>query len=78
MLGFFNKIEVTEPARNLRQIGPTTVIDLNTIKAIYRKDNLLVIRFGGIGYIELYKSDLFYSMEETAKKLMKELDVSKL
>lgn len=79
MLSFFNRIEVTEPARNLRQIGPTTAIDLNTIKAVYKKDHsTLVIRFGSIGYIELKPNDMFWPIDQTAAKLLNGLGVDKL
>ncbi len=55
--------------RKLMQIGPTAAVDPSLISAIYTKGSVLVIRFSGIGVIELESKDLFDSIETTWAKL---------
>lgn len=54
----------------LLQIGPTIAVDPKLITAIYRKNGMLTIRFGGIGIIEIEGGELFKTIKETFELLL--------
>lgn len=58
------------PAPMLLRIGETAAVDPLMITAMYRKDGKLVIRFGGIGIMELTKTDLYKSVQDTFNQLL--------
>lgn len=67
-----NLIEVPQ---NMMEIGPTAMIDLNEVSAVYKDGFDLTVRIGGMGVIKLSSRQLYDSVEKTyaamAERLVK-------
>ncbi|QDJ96290.1 hypothetical protein Xoosp13_103 [Xanthomonas phage Xoo-sp13] len=65
--------EIQDP--QLLRIGPCTAIDVTCITAVYKKNGNLIIRFGGIGTIEVPPAELYSTIQLTVEKLLKYVKV---
>ena len=65
---FGNKEKAYQP--KLLLIGTSTAVDPSLITAMYIKDGDLVIRFSGIGYMQVSPFQLFKSVELTFNTLL--------
>lgn len=67
----FRKRREDNPNQRMMELGPTAMVDLNQITAVYIKMGNLVIRIGGMGVIELSPQQLHNSTKETYEEMAK-------
>jgi hypothetical protein len=62
-----------EVPQNMMEIGPTAMIDLNEVSAVYKESLELVIRIGGMGVIKLSSRQLHQSVDYTYNAIAERL-----
>ncbi len=74
---FFKAKAQPQNPQRIMEIGPSALIDLNQISAVYRKGSSLVIRIGGMGVIDLDESQLYGSASKVYQKISEALGIKK-
>lgn len=62
-----------ERPQNMMELGPTVMVDLNEVSAVYKEGFDLTIRIGGMGVIKLNSRQLFGTVESTYAEMAERL-----